>query len=343
MNCVKVARYLNAYADGELDVTVNLEVAAHVHACPGCARAVADQRLMRNALGRALRSEPVPMKLLTNIREAVTIESRVVTRQRGPMVRPWLSAAAALVLGLGLPWLAWQHWLSRPGSSALFAADFTRNVVAQHVDVVHTLSNGPMQTLHASQGDVKRLVQKLGVSLEAFAPNLSAVGLELAELSVCQLRGGERGLAAVYRKPASQDYLSLFSIVRRQADVAEASRESLSAARFHVETVDDTEGPVALVGWNSDPSVGVPTSYLACARVPADQLLQLITTVRWELSATPGNAAARPVAGGVIEPGHLFRRNPPQASAPNTQGQTPAAPSAPVPRPVLPAGALLPQ
>lgn len=308
MDCSRTRRFLVAYADGELDVTANLEVAGHVRACAACARIVADHRLLRGALHRAVTSEALPAALLPSIRSAIAAESRTAAARRGPLIRPWLAIAAAIVLGFGLPWTIWMRIESRP-SAVLFAREFTRDVANHHAEAIRVLSSGAHPRERRDVGTAAA-VRSLGVMVDAFTPNLAGHGMSLDALQVCELSSGERGVAALYRDGGAAA-LSLFSILRRQADVADAPREQLTA-RYHVETIENEAGDFAVVGWNNDPAVGVPTSYLACARMPADQLLQFVTSVRWENAAPTDPAlSGKPAATEPSTGTPLFRPNTP--------------------------------
>ena len=50
MNCEQAKRLLEAYADGELDVSVIPELERHLHECPACAASLSNLQNLKKAL-----------------------------------------------------------------------------------------------------------------------------------------------------------------------------------------------------------------------------------------------------------------------------------------------------
>ncbi|MEE9521187.1 MAG: zf-HC2 domain-containing protein, partial [candidate division NC10 bacterium] len=71
MTCPDFARYLQAYCDGELDVSKMLEVEEHLQGCPSCSAAVEAEEAFRKELRRTVAQEPVPPHIAERLRSAV--------------------------------------------------------------------------------------------------------------------------------------------------------------------------------------------------------------------------------------------------------------------------------
>jgi anti-sigma factor RsiW len=141
MTCDSIRPLLEAHADGELDLVRQLEVEAHLAACPACAAAAAALAARRAALRGALPRFPAPAALrgrvLAGLRaaEPVPASAKVV---RFPVWAP--AALAAALAAAALLGFSWGSHQSR--SAARFAeafGDHARSLQAGHlVDVVST-------------------------------------------------------------------------------------------------------------------------------------------------------------------------------------------------------------
>lgn len=76
----------------------------HLEGCPECAAAARSDRLADRALGRAMTAVPVPMALRSKLLASLV-------RPPKPRVWPWVSAAAAVLIALGLG----AYWIFKPG------------------------------------------------------------------------------------------------------------------------------------------------------------------------------------------------------------------------------------
>jgi anti-sigma factor RsiW len=123
MSCPHSEQEVGAYLDGELDLTSVLAFERHLEECPDCARALAAQRALREAIGAAdLRFRP-SSALTRRLRHASAGD---------PAAGAWpswrrLQAAAALLLVAVASWGLGRVWPPRP------APDLTDEIVASHV------------------------------------------------------------------------------------------------------------------------------------------------------------------------------------------------------------------
>jgi anti-sigma factor RsiW len=144
MDCDNARPWLNAFVDGELDLSRRLEVEAHLQNCPACAQAVENLRAGRNALRAALPRYSAPPQLMEKIRAALPAAAiappPVSIRRRHPvMAWAYLGMAASLAAAV---WLGFIFGEQHGQASALVAeavADHTRSLMAGHLmDVVST-------------------------------------------------------------------------------------------------------------------------------------------------------------------------------------------------------------
>ena len=57
MNCQSFRKYIGAFADGELEVSQNLEALEHLNMCPSCAARVTNINELKEAINRAYQTE----------------------------------------------------------------------------------------------------------------------------------------------------------------------------------------------------------------------------------------------------------------------------------------------
>ncbi len=143
MSCPHTEQEVGAYLDGELDLASALAFERHLKECPDCARALAAQRALREAIGAAdLRFRPSPAQT-RRLRRAVVAEPAAGA---WPSWR-WLQAVAALLLVAVASWSLGRVWPPRP------APDFTDEVVASHIRSL--LAGHPADVASTDQHTVK--------------------------------------------------------------------------------------------------------------------------------------------------------------------------------------------
>ena len=93
MVCRERRDRLEAYADGELDLTSSLEIERHLAGCEDCAAVLEQHQALRSALGAASLYHPVPPNLTSRVRSAVRKEIKG-SAVRLPGAWGWLTVAA---------------------------------------------------------------------------------------------------------------------------------------------------------------------------------------------------------------------------------------------------------
>jgi anti-sigma factor RsiW len=137
MDCDEVRRILDAYVDGELDLTRQLDVETHLPGCVTCKDAAED---IANFCSLVRMNAPFykgPPELKAKIRAALRKESKPRFRWFSQFSLPLSYAAAALVLSFGLAW-TWRTF--SPGNDqepiAQAIVNHARSLIAVHmVDV----------------------------------------------------------------------------------------------------------------------------------------------------------------------------------------------------------------
>ena len=71
MNCTQFRKYAGAFADGELDIQINLEALEHLNMCPACTQRVDEIASLRPALERPHSNPRAPRELRDRIRHAL--------------------------------------------------------------------------------------------------------------------------------------------------------------------------------------------------------------------------------------------------------------------------------
>jgi anti-sigma factor RsiW len=107
MNCDEAERFLDAYLDGELELSQQLELEKHLSGCQECQTALQERREFRVFFNAAAPNYKAPPEL----REKILAITRKEPAGAKPKVRrfplwrqPWLYAAALLAIGLAIAW-----------------------------------------------------------------------------------------------------------------------------------------------------------------------------------------------------------------------------------------------
>jgi anti-sigma factor (TIGR02949 family) len=103
MNCDETDRFLDAYLDGELEPDKRAELEQHLAGCPECKQKLDRLRQLREFFTASTPHYPAPPELKAKVlaRLEVTRRSNLLTLVR----RPWLYAAALLIVSFVLAWL----------------------------------------------------------------------------------------------------------------------------------------------------------------------------------------------------------------------------------------------
>ncbi|HEX4966142.1 MAG TPA: anti-sigma factor [Thermoanaerobaculia bacterium] len=134
---------LTAYLDGELDLTSALAFERHLAECASCARSLAAQRALREAIGNAgLRHRPTPAQI-RRLRQAATAEAG----SSRWLSWPQLQTLAALLLVAVASWSLGRVWPPRA------APDLSEQVVSSHVRSL--LAGHPADVISTDQHTVK--------------------------------------------------------------------------------------------------------------------------------------------------------------------------------------------
>ena len=188
---------LSAYVDGQLPSPRAEEVGQAIARDSALASRVAELKhknaLLREAFDPWL-AEPIPQSLLN---AATKPETPGLWRR----ARPWLAAAAMLVLGVGIGWFA---------RDALLASEGTPTTFARQAAVTHVLyaadANRPVEIwAQEEQRLVRWLSRRLGFQLRA--PDLNSFGFALVGGRL--VAGNEKPTALFMYENSEKQRLSL--------------------------------------------------------------------------------------------------------------------------------------
>jgi anti-sigma factor RsiW len=198
MNCDEAERFLDAYLDGELELSQQLELERHLSECPECQAVLQERREFRALFNATAPSYKAPPELRGKIlaitrEEPATVAPKV---RRIPVWRqPWLYAAALLIIGLSIAWTVFyenrEHRFAREAVS-----DYLRALFVQHFcDVISP--------------DPKVVNSYLTAKLDFSPPvvNLASAGYQMrgGRIDIVQNR---RVATLVYRR--DKDVINLF-------------------------------------------------------------------------------------------------------------------------------------
>ncbi len=140
-DCAELRRVLEERTDGRLPAEGCHEVDAHLSCCSDC-REYRDELLLIREELRRLPLIPLPDDVVIDVLGQTVDREPVVVRRVGS-----LSKAAALVLAVTIPWLAWQR------SEVTAEAELTR-AVSQTCYVLGTTARALRRVEHAAVEDV---------------------------------------------------------------------------------------------------------------------------------------------------------------------------------------------
>jgi anti-sigma factor RsiW len=131
MNCDEAERFLDAYSDGELELSQQLELEKHLSECPECQASLQERQQFRAFFNAAAPNYKAPLELRQKIL-AITREGAEEAKpkaRRFPLWRqPWLYAAALLAIGLPIGWIVFygnrEHRLAAQAVSDYLRARF---------------------------------------------------------------------------------------------------------------------------------------------------------------------------------------------------------------------------
>jgi mycothiol system anti-sigma-R factor len=198
MNCEEAEHFLDAYLDGELEFSRQLELEKHLSECPECQGALEERREFRTFLNATAHSYKAPPELrervLAIIREE-PVPAKPEVRRFPLWRRPWIYAAAVLVIGLPIAWMAF-YGNREHRFAAQAVSDYLGALLVDHLcDVVSPDANVVKSYLAA----------KLNFSPPVV--DLAAAGYQMrgGRIDIVQNR---RVAALVYRR--NKDLITLF-------------------------------------------------------------------------------------------------------------------------------------
>ena len=280
MDCKQFYKYAGAFADGELDVQLNVEALEHLRMCPRCAGRVAEVTNLKAALKRSVVHESAPPHLRQRVMAALDDEVGVQGRkQGGPALAPWRSrlvvvtgVAASLVLA-SVAWRMFDHREQPTDSLTVVSGRVVADVREQHRLCVSRrgLNHHDPRLPRDLKEIASRLSAELGLAVKS--PDLSRYGFELVGADRCGIRG-QRGAHVLYRRtlrpPVMLSVFTLPRLANYQPGDGDGTEED---ATYYV-----TGGDLPrLVAWHD----GAQT-YTVCAELPEADLLALAGDIRRE-------------------------------------------------------------
>lgn len=293
MNCTQFRKYAGAFADGELDIQLNLEALEHLNMCPACTQRVDEITSLRSALERTHAEHRAPVDFRERIDDMLEEELRTLPLEkfnadvkgilRGVRARPtsrWLiplSMAAAVMVVVS----AWQYSPRADLSSGTITTLAVRIVADAARIHRHCASRGRSDHHDPSlPRNFARLASQLSERLgfPAIAPDFSSTGFALVGADFCAL-GGRKTAHVLYRQQAEPDIaLSVFS-TRRIPELRPEGVTVLGDTDVFVRRVGD----LTIAAWYDGGQ-----SFTFCSELDELRLLRTIDQIR---------VAQRPLGG----------------------------------------------
>jgi len=229
MNCVGFRKFVGAFADGELDVSSNLDALEHLNMCPRCSGRVTEIQALKATLRRqqavtapASLRERVTQSLreLAEIEPAVDVGPASATevesnRVIGGFFSRWalpLGMAAAVLVACVVWWMQPQP-TPAPGTMTVQARQAVADICAQHSACVagHGFDHFDPKVGRDAQLASMQLSDSL--SLPVLVPDLCDYGMEFVGADRCGVRG-RKGAHALYHCTEKNTMISVFSLPR---------------------------------------------------------------------------------------------------------------------------------
>ena len=135
MNCEEAEHFLDAYLDGEIELSQQLELEQHLSSCKECQALLGERREFRAFFTAAAPQYQAPPKLRDKVLAIIRQEpARSKSRVQWSALwrRPWVYAAA--VLAIGLPILGWFFYGNKePHYAAQAVSDHLRALFVEHL------------------------------------------------------------------------------------------------------------------------------------------------------------------------------------------------------------------
>jgi mycothiol system anti-sigma-R factor len=134
MNCDEARQWLNAYVDGELDLSRHLEVAAHVESCASCKKEAEQLTNFKSFVRSNMPVYQAPSELRSKIRATLRKESKTRFEWFFAYGRQVAYAAALIAIGCALSW-TWFAVAPRKDNQLVFDAisNHARSLMLAHL------------------------------------------------------------------------------------------------------------------------------------------------------------------------------------------------------------------
>ena len=303
MNCKEVAKFLYAFADGELETRDNLQVLEHVNMCQECCGRVSLQQQLKGAIASVFGDEQAPLSLRDCIIAAIAADESSAARPPRilQLYRPFLAAA---VIGLVVvsvwtfsqkPQTAFVDAGGHPGQ--VLAASYTdesplASTLANNVYEMHIKCSAKGRELHndALPPEGLKAAERIHESLDY--PMIRCAKLDGREdttfvsASYCQLTDADgkphRGGHLIYEFEDGRT-ISLIS-VEKLAELDKINSLHIGQRDYRIlkPSAASKDHPVTVTGFNC-PSA----SHLVCVEMTPQETIDLVENMSVKYATGP--------------------------------------------------------
>ena len=297
MNCTQFRKYAGAFADGELDIQINLEALEHLNMCPACTQRVDEIASLRSALERT-HSNPRASRVLRDqirnaleaqIQEPEPVEFDATMAASGQVGRPrhtsrWLvplSMAAVLVAAVS----AWQYVPTVDVSSGTMTTLAVRTVA--DVARIHRDCSRNRRSNHHNSALPENAVQLASelsrqLGFQVIVPDFTPSGFALVGADFCALGGRDTAHVLYAQQAEGGAALSVFS-TKHIPELRPAGITVLGNTGVFVREV----GELTVAAWHDNGQ-----TYTFCSELAERSLLRTINQIRTAMRLPESSAMA---------------------------------------------------
>lgn len=278
MNCRSFRKFVGAFADGELEVTQNVEALEHLNMCPGCAQRVAAVGVLRSAVKNAYGVQKAPAGLHQRVRLALDNE-RIAAETPAILSRPGrrypflsrltvsLGMAAAVAFAAGI-WWSRAPTVPRAGTLTVVPGRAVADVREQHEKCVRASRRHHDESLGHDPDTIAAMLGR-ELNMTVLVPDLTPYGFDLIGADRCGIRG-RPGAHVLYRGRSHGPILSVFSVARMTS-----LRSETIERRNGNDLLIAEDQPLCVVAWHDGPQ-----TYVLSAQLPTRDMVELASHVR---------------------------------------------------------------
>lgn len=302
MNCKEVAKYLYAFADGELDTGQNLQVLEHIKMCASCCAKVDAQEQLKKGLIRTLGGQEAPASLRNRVEAMIAGEAGTAmhgmpteepSRTRSVFRRYWMSGALAAAIVL-----VWISIWNVQGNHSNMLLDNIRVTdggasavaLADRIYALHQAASDKGPALHDPALPLdphlaaQAMKQQLAFPILRCSDGTTIPNSTFESASYCQLVDAwgiqHRGGQLIYRRTGSNETVSLISVQKmpqKEMEAIESVHHQGRELRILKPTVATSLHPMTIIAFDCPAA-----THIVCAPVEPSEAVEMVLPLEFK-------------------------------------------------------------